>query len=100
MTNTGWIKSILSKCGADEVILFGSRAVENADEYSDYDILAVFDSELSRKEELRIASSAREALAQKFIDVDVLIRTRAEVNAGKQQIGNIIRTAISQGITL
>jgi len=58
MTNNELIKATLAEYEVDEVILFGSRANQKADKYSDYDILAVFNSQLSRKEKMRIASAS------------------------------------------
>ena len=100
MTNTELIKSSLIEYGASEVILFGSHATGNADRYSDYDIIAVFDSELTRKERMRIASEVRKKMATRFIDSDILIKTKTDMEKRRNQIGSVLRTAVNEGITL
>ena len=100
MTNIELIKSEINRYGADEIILFGSRATNKADKYSDYDLLVIFNSDLSHENKMTIATKIRCNMAIKFIDADVLVRTKKDVEQGRNQIGSVIKSAIREGIVL
>lgn len=95
--NLSLIKNIIAKYHADKIILFGSRAKNTENKFSDYDILAIFNKMIDRKEKFLIANKIRKELAKQFIDVDILIKTKEEVEKSKYEIGNTIKNAISEG---
>ena len=94
------IKDVTSKLGASRVILFGSRARNAANRFSDYDILAVFDSQLSQKDKVAIASQIRKRMAEHFIDIDVLVRSKEDIEHEQHQLGSVIRSAMQEGVAL
>ncbi len=94
------IKNVVNEFGAEDVILFGSRAKQSADKFSDYDILAIFTSQLSGKEKINIASRIRKRLAENFIDVDILVRNKKDVECERLQLGSVIKNAMKEGVAL
>ena len=94
------IKKVVNEFGADDIILFGSRAKQSADKFSDYDILAIFASRLSDKEKINIASRIRKRLAENFIDVDILVRNKKDVERERLQFGSVIKNAMKEGVAL
>ncbi len=57
--------------GAEQIVLFGSRAREDFRSDSDYDILAVVSHQLEPRERLPLSSSCRLQLARMGIDAEV-----------------------------
>jgi transcriptional regulator with XRE-family HTH domain len=78
-----------------QIVLFGSQAKGRAREYSDIDILVVFDN-LTNKREMRLA--IRKALADLTVDKDILVTTTEE--ASSRTGGPVVRTAIEEGVLL
>ncbi|MCX7908990.1 MAG: nucleotidyltransferase domain-containing protein [Ignavibacteria bacterium] len=83
-----------------KIFLFGSRARGNFSFESDWDILVVTEEDLTRKMLLEIAHQIRKELAEKLIPVDVLLKSKQEVEQRKDVVGSVIRTAIKEGIVL
>ena len=94
------IKNVVNEFGAENIILFGSRAKNEADKFSDYDVLAVFSSQLSGKEKINIASQIRKKLAENFIDIDILVRNKKDIEREQFQLGSVIKNALKEGIAL
>ena len=94
------IKNVVNEFGADDIILFGSRARKTSEKFSDYDILAIFSSQLSRKDKIKTASKIRKKLAESFIDIDILVRNKKEIEIKKMQTGSVIKNALNEGILL
>ena len=83
-----------------EVILFGSRARNNASPESDYDTLIVIDHSLNPKEKLLLRTKIRKALLEKEIRSDILIQSREEIERKKSLPGHIIRSILKDAIYL
>jgi len=94
------IKNIITKYGADEIILFGSRAKHSENKFSDYDILTVFDRSLNQKEKISIETRIRKELAKYLIDIDIMVKTRKDIEKAKYQIGNTIKYAMADGVVI
>lgn len=84
----------------DKIILFGSRARGDYSEYSDWDILVVIRDKLDIAKEREIARSIRRRLAEKLIDVDVIVRTVEEFEYYKDSLGTVTREAFKEGIII
>lgn len=84
----------------DKIILFGSRARGDYSEYSDWDILVVIRDKLDISREREIARSIRRRLAEKLIDVDVIVRTVEEFEYYKDSFGTVTREAFKEGIII
>ena len=71
-----------------EVILFGSHAQGNSEEYSDYDILIVLDKDYSGKDENKILDLCYDINLKYNILLDVHLLSENEVDSmrGKQPV--------------
>ncbi|HLP75127.1 MAG TPA: nucleotidyltransferase domain-containing protein [Bacteroidales bacterium] len=83
-----------------QVLLFGSRARNDARTDSDYDILLIINETLLPKEKIQIISKIRKALVQLEIPIDVLIQSRSEIEKKKNLPGHIVRRIIKEAIIL
>jgi len=91
------IKRTINEFGRAQVILFGSRVLNADSRFSDYDILAIFSSRLSKKEKINIATQIRKKMAERLIDVDIIIRNKTDIEREKNQTGSIIKEALKEG---
>ena len=82
------------------VILFGSRARNEYTDDSDYDLLLIFDEELSIEEMRKIQREIRKKLAIQNIDADVLVRTKSLIDVYKTKKGNVIYNAMREAVIL
>ncbi len=95
------IKSLVNSLINDsKVLLFGSRARNDYDSDSDYDILVIVKQELSIKEKLLFKTKIRKGLLKFGIRSDVLIQTDKEVETKKKLSGHIIKSIMKQNILL
>lgn len=96
------IEAILNDAGIkiNRIILFGSRVRGNYRKDSDWDLLVVVEKKLTREEKRRIGHLIRRRLAEQLIPCDILIRSLDEVEERKEEIGNIIKTALSEGVVI
>jgi predicted nucleotidyltransferase len=83
-----------------EVLLFGSRARENASSDSDYDILLITNSELLPKDKLPIRTQIRKSLLAIGIRSDILIQSKSEIEKKKNLPGHIVRKILREAILL
>ncbi|TVQ21969.1 MAG: HEPN domain-containing protein [Spirochaetaceae bacterium] len=86
--------------GADQIVLFGSRATGDFRSDSDYDILAVVSHSLEPRERLRLSSTCRLQLAKMGIDADVLVKSPEEIRDYRDKRGSIIHEALLSGIPI
>lgn len=95
------IFEILQKAGTSaRIILFGSRAREDFTQFSDYDILLITDRTIEIKEKMNLSKKIREYLAKAGFDVDVIIKSKAEVQYLRDKPGSIVKDALKEGIAL
>jgi uncharacterized protein len=95
------IFEILQNAGTSaRIILFGSRAREDYTKFSDYDILLITDRTIEIKEKMNLSKKIREYLAKAGFDVDVIIKSDAEVQFLREETGSIIKSALKEGIAL
>jgi Nucleotidyltransferase domain. len=83
-----------------EVLLFGSRARNEASSESDYDILIISKTELSPKEKLPLRTKIRKSLLLIGIRSDILIQSSLEVDKKKKLPGHIVRKILREAILL
>lgn len=86
--------------GADQILLFGSRASGDFQTDSDYDVLVILSHSLEQKERFRLASVCRKRLAQAGIDADVLVKSPDEIRDYRDKRGSIVHEALDSGIPL
>lgn len=83
------------------VLLFGSHARGDNDRYSDYDLLVITPSELSRTEKVNLTTTLDKALVHTLhAPFDVLVYSENEVSRKRVLPGHIIRTAMREGLAL
>lgn len=89
--NTNYGNSVM------DVILFGSQARGDAEEYSDYDILIVLDKDYSGKDENQILDLCYDINLKHNILIDAHLISRKELNSirGRQPV---FVNAIKSGI--
>jgi predicted nucleotidyltransferase len=83
-----------------QMYLFGSRARGDSSSNSDYDILIVSRKKVRIKEKIKLFSKLRRLLAKKKYNVDIVIKSAAEVNYYKDKTGHIVRSALREGIII
>ncbi len=84
--------------GLKDIILFGSRARNEADKTSDYDILVITDKLPGIKEKMNITKQMRVRLSE--YPVDIILKTEKEAEALKNNIGMVVREALKEGVRL
>jgi len=93
-------KEVFSNIDYEKIILFGSRARGDFSEGSDHDVLIIVRKTLPIKEKMRLFTLMRKDLAKRGIDADIIIKSRDEINYLKNKIGNVVRHAMKEGVTL
>jgi predicted nucleotidyltransferase/predicted DNA-binding transcriptional regulator AlpA len=81
----------------ERIILFGSQARGDANQYSDLDLLVVMPPMEDRR---RTTSAIRRASSGIPIDTDVIVTTASELAENIDLIGSVLRPAIREGITI
>jgi predicted nucleotidyltransferase len=95
------IKATVCKYLPDaEVLLFGSRARNEAASDSDFDVLVVTSLDLSPKQKLPIKTTIRKDLLTEGIRSDILIQSKKEVKKKRKLPGHIIKNILNEAIFL
>ncbi len=94
------IKDIVHSVLPGQIILFGSRARNNFDKFSDYDLLIITPQSLSIKEKMKLSTQIRKKLLEHDIAADVIINSVDEVEEKKSEIGNIVKYALQEGVEI
>jgi predicted nucleotidyltransferase len=83
-----------------KLILFGSRARKNHDEFSDYDILVVISEEISLEAKMSLFMAINNELAERLIPSDIVIKSEQEFIEYSGKIGTIIYEAQKEGVAI
>lgn len=94
------IVKLLGGLEYDKILLFGSRARGENRIDSDYDIIVTLKKDLERKKLFEIENIIREAFAQDYIDIDIIIKTSEEYEYLKDKIGSVVNYANVDGIVI
>jgi predicted nucleotidyltransferase len=91
-----------SKISLHDILLFGSRARETADDLSDYDLLIITENKIANSDKMEIAAELRKRLASPDadIDADIILKSIDEIETAKELIGGIVREALKEGIRI
>lgn len=84
----------------EKIILFGSRARGNNDTDSDYDVLVIIKEEPDWISRENVCSEIRKVMAKEDINIDLLIRSSNYIETVQNEQGNVINTAIEEGIEM
>ena len=92
------VRAIVEEVDPEQVILFGSRAREDALDHSDVDLIVVeaepFGPERSR---IREASRLYKAASGFGVSKDILVFTRAEVDYWRDSLNHVLARALREG---
>lgn len=91
---------ILSLLSDSRILLFGSRSRDDAQPFSDYDMLVVVKRALPLHEKRHYESRIRKELACRSIDIDILIATETELPAHLHRMDSVVREALETGVAV
>ncbi len=94
------IIDVLSESIIDKIILFGSRARNDYNSLSDYDVLVILEDDIQMPNRINLSTSIRKQLAQKGIDADIIIKSKMEAEFLSNKTGSIVKSAIKEGVVL
>lgn len=94
------ILQIMKKYEYQSIILFGSRARQDHQEQSDYDLLIIMKNNIEIQDLRKIQMEVRKELALNDIDADVLVKTQIMVDNYKNKKGNVIYNAMKEGVLI
>jgi predicted nucleotidyltransferase len=83
-----------------KIILFGSRARNEAKEDSDWDVYVVIDKEISFSEVCKISGKIQLKLAEVGLSVDIIIRSDEQFEKNKSITGYISYYANKEGVLI
>ena len=89
--------SVLEILPGSEIILFGSRARNDADDSSDYDLLIILNSSLHSAERLKFQALIRKKLAVQNILADIIVQSRSDIELKKNIPQHIKISALKLG---
>jgi len=92
--------SVFEVLPGSEIILFGSRARNDANDSSDYDLLIISKSSIQADDRLRFQALIRKKLAVLNILADIIVQSRSDVELKKNFRGHIVRSALAEGISV
>jgi uncharacterized protein len=84
----------------EEIVLFGSRAWGQPHEYSDIDLCVIVPDGIPGFNRVEWAIRGREALADLDADVDVMVKTRSDVETFKIVKASLTRKIVEEGKVL
>lgn len=82
------------------IFLFGSRARRDFSEDSDYDLMVVTENAYESKELRLLKAMIRRKLARNRIPADIIVQSKAELEANSKVTGHIVRQVLKEGIPL
>ncbi len=95
------IKATISQYLPDaEIMLFGSRARNDAHLESDYDILIKTRDKITTREKIVFRTNIRKELLKQDILSDILIQSVEEIERKKNLPGHIIRNIMKDAVIL
>lgn len=92
--------SVFEILPGSEIILFGSRARNDDNVNSDYDLLIVIDASIQVSDRLKFQALIRKKLAEQNILADIIVQSRSDVERAKNFNGHIVRSALKEGVVV
>jgi predicted nucleotidyltransferase len=84
-----------------EVLLFGSRARDESNSQSDYDLLIVTPDTFAPRTKMEWENKVRKALVRLFnAPFDVILQSRSEVKEKRDLLGHIVYFALKDAVVL
>ena len=94
------IYNSISNFTIQNIILFGSRANDSYDENSDYDILVVLNEDIENDTKIRLSCLITRELANNWINADIIVKSKSELDRYKSCIGSVVRNALKEGVVV
>ncbi|MCC5638432.1 nucleotidyltransferase domain-containing protein [Nostoc sp. CHAB 5844] len=91
------IRRLVALLNPEEIILFGSYAWGTPHQYSDLDLCVILPDNIPNFNRIEWGVKAINALEDLMIDVDVLIKTRTDVETFKTVPASLTRKIVEQG---
>ena len=91
------IRRLVASLHPEEMILFGSYAWGTPHQYSDLDLCVIFDDDIPEFDRIEWGVRALNALDDLLVDVDVLIKTRLDVETFKTVPASLTRKIVEKG---
>jgi len=88
---------ILPEC---KVLLFGSRARNEANAHSDYDVMLIVSENIEIHKKMQYKALFRKMMVKYGLIADVFIESEEELQEKSAFLGHIVRTAVKEGIYL
>ncbi len=83
-----------------KIVLFGSRARNEFNQDSDWDLLIILKQNINREDKIEISFQIGMALAKKDVTSDIIIRSQAEVKKFMKRVNSVTKTALEEGVFL
>ena len=83
----------------DKIILFGSRARGDYDEYSDYDFFIILKEEFTRNTMLNLISNIGLRLSR-YITTDIFLKSKKKLLKEKNDIGLLSYYVLKDGVKI
>lgn len=92
----------IEKAGStvNRILLFGSRARDEAKEDSDWDFLVIVDREIEREAKWNAILAIKRKLAALKIPNDIIVNSEEQAQMRKDHVGYITYYAIKEGVPL
>ncbi|GAA6620585.1 nucleotidyltransferase domain-containing protein [Scytonema sp. NUACC26] len=90
-------RRLVAELNPEEIILFGSYAWGTPNKYSDLDICIIVNDEIAEFDRIEWGVRALNALEDLMVDVDVMIKTRSDVETFKTVPASLTRKIVEKG---
>jgi predicted nucleotidyltransferase len=91
------IRRLVASLNPEEIILFGSYAWGAPHQYSDLDLCVIFDDDIPEFDRIEWGVRALNVLDDLLVDVDILIKTRLDVETFKTVPASLTRKIVEKG---
>ncbi|MEI6823031.1 MAG: nucleotidyltransferase domain-containing protein [Bacteroidota bacterium] len=81
-----------------KVLLFGSRAREEANTNSDYDVILINPVNIEMQKKMQYKAMFRKMAVKFGLMTDVFIESEEEIKEKSAFMGHIVRTALKEGV--
>ncbi len=83
-----------------KILLFGSRAKNEAREDSDWDIFVIVDKPISFATKSKVATKIRRKLVKAGITIDIIIQPESLVESQKDNVGYLTYYVLREGVEI
>ncbi|BAZ30793.1 hypothetical protein NIES4074_32550 [Cylindrospermum sp. NIES-4074] len=90
-------RRLIASLNPEEIILFGSYAWGTPHQYSDIDLCIILPDGISEFDRIEWGVKGINALNDLLVDVDILIKTRTDVETFKNVPASLTRKIVEQG---